>query len=391
MKNLFSISFLMLLSIGGITQTVSSFLWNSGSPLSATVGPNATSVSSSATISNGGNSSMGLNPGSPKMDINLVIPGSPTFDLDGIAMSIDFQREESEAYFVQRGNLFEIKMSGGNVSVKYSVENPLGGYTSISSGNIYAVPNDDIFRTYTFTYVPLTGIATFSVNDDIKWTKNGTNGLNLYWNSSDDVVIGKLADGSGTNKAIFDNFIVAALSGSALPITLNYFSAERHSQGVKIDWETACEINNDYFTVEKSNDATHWTTIRTIAGQGNSSKTKAYSAFDYDFWANKTAYYRLKQTDFNGDFSYSEIQVIEPSKMVQTISVFPNPAGEFLTISNLNAVSEIVLIDLSGKHKLSIQNYVAGNAINVSQLPRGHYLLMIRSKADSSTQKIILY
>ena len=109
-------------------QIISQFDWNSGLPTTATVGPNATSVSSSAYISTGGKGGTnGLNAGTPKMDINLIIPGSPTFDVQGIDLSIDYQRDESQLDLVKRGASLLINISGGNVSVSYRVKDGAGG------------------------------------------------------------------------------------------------------------------------------------------------------------------------------------------------------------------------------------------------------------------------
>ena len=79
-------------------QIISQFTWDSGSPTTADVGPNATGISASAVVaSNGVGGTSGLNAGLPKMNIQMVLPGSPTFDVAGIDVSIDYQREIGRA------------------------------------------------------------------------------------------------------------------------------------------------------------------------------------------------------------------------------------------------------------------------------------------------------
>jgi len=100
MKNILLFIIISFLTIAGHAQVISKFTWNSGSVTAASKGPDATSISSSAKTSPGGvGSSNGLNPGTPTKDINMVLPGSPYFDVKGIDIAVDFRREENEVNF----------------------------------------------------------------------------------------------------------------------------------------------------------------------------------------------------------------------------------------------------------------------------------------------------
>jgi hypothetical protein len=372
------------------SQIISQFNWNSGSPLTAQVGPNATSISSSATISAGGRGGTnGLNAGLPKMNIDLVIPGSPTFDVSGIDLSIDYQRDESQIELVSRGSSFLLNASGGQLSVSYRVEDGAGGFVTISSGNVYAIPNDDTYRTYRFYYIPSTGVGNLLVDNVSVWTNDGVDNRSLYWTTSDNVVIAAQGDGSGSNKAFLDNFIVGAVTAAPLPVELSYFKVFKQVNSVRLQWETSSEINNDFFTLEKSYDAVEWEAFDEIAGKGNSSVVNQYVAYDYEVNFNKTTYYRLKQTDFNGDFSYAEIQVLKASKQERSISVYPNPAVGQFAISTEKA-AYVRIYNLSGGLELEISNYYSNNEINVDNLPRGNYLVQIISDGQSTTEKLML-
>ncbi|NBG66845.1 T9SS type A sorting domain-containing protein [Acidiluteibacter ferrifornacis] len=370
-------------------QIISQFDWNSGLPTTATVGPNATSVSSSAYISTGGKGGTnGLNAGTPKMDINLIIPGSPTFDVQGIDLSIDYQRDESQLDLVKRGASLLIRVSGGNVSVSYRVKDGVGSYTTVSSGNIYSIPNDDTYRTYRFYYLPSTGVGRFLVDNVEMWSNDGIDNRDLYWTPSDDVVIGALADGSGSNRAFFDNFIVGSISTTPLPITLNFFKVQKQVEHAMIEWQTASEINNDYFTIEKSIDAKSWSVLSRIDGAGNSTQIIDYSTIDQLEKA-ETIYYRLKQTDFNGDFSYSEIQSVEGTNFKNKVNIYPNPTSEIVNITYEELINSVEIYNLKGE--LHLNQLINSNTVrlNIGNYPRGTYFLKIIGTTNTSIEKVI--
>src|SRR5689334_6857818 len=80
---------------------------NNGDIIKAEIGPDAVSISKAAFISGGGKSSTdALNPGKPGAPVNMVIPGSPYFDTEGIDIAVDFRRSEGSGDFFTRGNVF---------------------------------------------------------------------------------------------------------------------------------------------------------------------------------------------------------------------------------------------------------------------------------------------
>jgi hypothetical protein len=89
----------------------------------------------------------------------------------------------------------------------------------------------------------------------------------------------------------------------SLPIELINFIPHVQDNWVNLKWQTASEINNDYFTIEKSKTASNWIIVTQVNGAGNSSNILSYSTTDQIPY-NGISYYRLKQTDFNGQFEY---------------------------------------------------------------------------------------
>jgi hypothetical protein len=140
-----------------------------------------------------------------------------------------------------------------------------------------------------------------------------------------------------------------------LPIELSSFSASCNESYVQIKWQTASESNNDYFEVERSADGVRFYVIGQVYAAGNSDIPQDYSLQDNQPLTGKT-YYRLKQTDKDGNFSYSSIIVIDCKTTVLTepvISIYPNPATDVLILD---------IKGIKGKKKLTIYS-VLGQAI----------------------------
>ncbi len=188
---------------------------------------------------------------------------------------------------------------------------------------------------------------------------------------------------------ISPQFSAAVLCGT-LPIELLSFSAQLNLQNeVKLSWETATEINNDYFTLERSKDASNWSVLTTISGKGNSSEVVQYSYIDSNPLP-QTSYYRLKQTDFNGVFSYSGIQTISTSRQKEHISIYPNPTINQVTISgSRNELNQMQVVNLLGQDVTDKAELIEKNTNSITlslvNMQSGIYFL----KTSSAVSKII--
>jgi hypothetical protein len=357
---------LLLLSRFAFSQVLSQFSWNSNPVTTADVGPNATSVSGSAVSSAGGvGGTNGLNAGLPTADINLTIPtGGGLFDVSGIDVSIDYQRDESVGNFFTRGSSLIIA-GAANLSVSYRVDNGAGGFNTVTSGNVYAIPNDNTFRTYRFVYLPTTGTGSLFVNGTSVWTNDGPDNRSMYWTGSGNIVIGALLDGASQNQTFLDNLIIGAVTSSPLPIELIRFSATPESGKVWLDWATATEKNNAFFTIERSQNAEVWEEVASVKGSGTSSQRREYSHVDGLPFIG-ISYYRLKQTDFDGSSSLSPIRSVTIEKYQQTeLTVYPNPTKSTIHIlGNTLKKEDVLFFDLLGKE-------VSAKCILVFESPQG--------------------
>ncbi len=170
-----------------------------------------------------------------------------------------------------------------------------------------------------------------------------------------------------------------------LPIELLSFTAKvQPNRFIQLEWKSASEINNDYFTVERSADLIHWYTISKVESAGNSSETVSYSTEDIHP-LNGIAYYRLKQTDIDGKFTYSSIASItiedlEKSKVI----LFPNPARDRLTVKgNPFELISIKIYNVLGVEITAnievIEKADSEITLSLSNLPAGVYVLRTKT------------
>ncbi len=176
----------------------------------------------------------------------------------------------------------------------------------------------------------------------------------------------------------------------ALPVTLINFSGEVQGKQNFLHWTTATEQNNTGFEIQRSSDGNNFNKIgfaNTKAINGNSNNKITYDFTDADYLAS-TNYYRLKQIDKDGKFSYSNIVVLKDNNAPASglSAVYPNPAKNTLNVkiaSQSNHAITLMITDLNGKSLLNkITNISNGESIvqlNVAQLSSGTYFLKIFS------------
>ncbi len=168
-----------------------------------------------------------------------------------------------------------------------------------------------------------------------------------------------------------------------LPITLVSFFGEVFNKTTNVlKWVTSAEINNDYFTIERSVDALNFEPISTIKGAGNSNITLFYDFIDHQPQKGNN-YYRLKQTDFNGDFSYSEIIVIKNEE--KNIAVFYY--NNLLKVSTKESV-QLQILDITGR--MVFENKSNNETVDLSFLSQGIYIYRIAYQNTVLSDKLVV-
>jgi hypothetical protein len=205
--------------------------------------------------------------------------------------------------------------------------------------------------------------------------------------------VAKFTNACGT---FYDTAFVTA--SSSVPVQLTTFSAARSGSDVNLVWNTASEINNSHFEIEKSVNGRNFSFISRVGGHGTTSRPNAYDFKDENA-ANSSAralYYRLKQFDFDGSYSYSRIAVVTlGDNRISALSAYPNPSNGAFTISaDLPSTSDvnIRLVNIMGATVWNqTRKAVAGsNTFDAQlQLPEGIYLLVLEQDGITSTRKIV--
>jgi len=321
------------------------------------------------------------------------------------------------------GTIFTIRNNpvGNIANLGLTVDLADEGSTTITRGHerqqgtgTYVI-NYSVFRYFTLSNIVLGGggeDVTFvdcftdelnghNSNDLVmyQWYEENYSGLE-YWHplntTGSSVSITETLD----NNTLSYIKVTLGSKNTPLPIMLTKFDANNyHKESVLLNWQTSTEINNDFFTLEKSSDAENWKIIAIVDGAGNSNNTINYQSIDENIIISKN-YYRLKQTDFNGTFSYSDIRVVEfveenKTDFLSDIVIYPVPTHQTLNVKNIQ--SEYVdysIFSVTGvllKEKLNVEVDNAKITIDVGSLISGTYFIKLLTNHNSKLKSFIKY
>lgn len=194
--------------------------------------------------------------------------------------------------------------------------------------------------------------------------------------------VGNAVDGGGSSGG--DNAVSTSLNITAapVPITLLSFTGKAENDIIKIEWQTAQEINNAYFNIEHSIDGVNFKTLKNIVSKGNTSIGHTYDFADKKA-INGANFYRLKQVDVDGKFAFSNIVLVKNN--AKTVAIFSNVVTNEILLTNVNTegTSNYKIVDVTGK--IAAKNTIKSNSINVSGLANGSYFLNITNRDNSTT------
>ncbi len=200
--------------------------------------------------------------------------------------------------------------------------------------------------------------------------------------------------------ADWNNNRIREITNSPLPVELVAFNALPDNIGkVNLTWTTASETNNDYFTVERSADATAFESITQVKGAGNSSSILQYETEDENPLKGYS-YYRLKQTDYDGKTTYSKVVPVDYTG-VFSFNIYPNPSmvNQPPSIAlHSDADKEVLVIvqDVSGVELYSKVQVLRKDEDNISILdgtskfPPGLYIITASSDNTIYKKKFVI-
>jgi len=181
-----------------------------------------------------------------------------------------------------------------------------------------------------------------------------------------------------------------------LPVDFASFTGERKNKNNLLNWQTASEINNSHFNVERSKNGRNFELIGKVEGSGNT-----YSSQEYDFVdknPSTDAFYRLVQVDYDGSSEYSDIIFIDSnfSHFDSGIEIYPNPVNDRLNVQLNNFKDDVLnlsILDITGRIVIikSINPTNHGNTLDLdlSNLESGAYFVKLTSVGKDIIQKII--
>ena len=197
---------------------------------------------------------------------------------------------------------------------------------------------------------------------------------------------------SGSAVSSFSPFTLASISTlNPLPIELINFIANLKNGQVDLRWTTASEINNNYFTIDRTIDGINFEQVDMIDGAGNSTTPLDYSTVD-KMPIKGLSYYRLKQTDYSGNQEYSALVSINFEDEFIVENIFPNPVTDQLTIQfnkSEDVQPHISIIDCLGRVVYKYSSSDNTVVVDLSGIANGIYFLKINGLETLYQQKII--
>ena len=172
----------------------------------------------------------------------------------------------------------------------------------------------------------------------------------------------------------------------SLPVELTKFAASKRAQNVILEWQTASEINNDRFEIQRSTDSNRFESIGKVHGEGNSQVLVDYTYSDESPMAGVN-YYRLMQVDIDGTTDYSDIVSVQIDKS-DRVRITPTSTFDFISI-NTSEASSIMVRSLNGQI-MDRQSNAEGNfTVEMANYPQGVYFLTIEINGSIQTKKVI--
>ena len=325
--------------------------------------------------------------------------GELTFQVNDLAT---VPQANNGVYYMPR--YFNVECSGGP-DCPNSGNFPQG---DVTLGLYFETPELNDYNTAggtNYTFGSLNGTHFDGANENCTLNDNGTGSYTLISNSN----ISSYDYNSGAGFVLEMNIpgfselgfhgTNSTLAPPPLPITLSSFNAQLTAEKtVHLLWSTAAETNNAYFDIQRSADGKLFESIGRVAGAGQSYSDLAYSFYDLQP-LNGLNYYRLRQVDFDGQATYSPVEVVDvDSGSRLLLSIRPNPATTLIHIEmNLPAAGPVrfSLRDLRGQ-ELRTYTFEAEKGrqlfeLQAEDLPKGIYFLQASGgNRTSELRKVVL-
>jgi Secretion system C-terminal sorting domain len=280
--------------------------------------------------------------------------------------------------------------STGPSTFKVQYSTTAGGASGYSDLNTYTIPNNPLSTptagaAYTWSAALALSPAVTSFSADLSAIAASNDKPELYIRLTCNALtpIGTTSSfGTGGTSRI-DNFKVTY--DVVIPVEMTSFTAKKVGSANKLAWQTATEINNYYFDVERSNDGATFQNIGKVKGVGNTNTLSNYDFMDENPLAG-TNYYRLQQVDVNGKTTTSKTVAVNANGK-GSVKVFPTLATDKLSVLTTSEKEEAYeIVNLVGQ--IVAQGRLTNSAeVQISQLAKGNYVLKIAGETVKFTKQ----
>tara|TARA_R110002020_G_scaffold475623_1_gene711381 strand:- start:35 stop:1606 length:1572 start_codon:yes stop_codon:yes gene_type:complete len=268
---------------------------------------------------------------------------------------------------------------------------PWTDWTLVYTGNITWTQGwNNIALDAPFVYNGAEGLLVKTVNEDGSWVSTYPQ---YRYTSRANTVVYNYADGafpgpSGFRNSLRPNMRFGFGGGGALPIVLMSFTGEvNDNNNVNLNWVVASQVNNDYFTIERSLDCREWEVVENLNGAGNSNMEMSYNLVDHNPYLG-LSYYRLSQTDYDGKFEvFNPISVEVSNEHTIGLHIVPNPAIDNIHLElvypNDHPINHDVKIYNSKGEEVYKMFYIGELEefnIDIQKFTPGYYI--VKSKSD---------
>ena len=321
------------------------------------------------------------------IDHNISLTDSPNgFVLSNSSITINsgtltiIGGNSDGSFEVKNGSSITVK-DGATLDVTWDLMLDNGSVVNFQTGSSLIIANDFINKNnssniYFDGSISIGGNFSNGNGSTIEFGSNATTTI-----IGDCTNSGSIVDTTGTTSGV--------CVGSILPITLQYFRAAVEEEKVVLNWLTAEEHNNDYFTLERSTDGLLFKNIARISGAGNSSSELNYTYID-QYPLNGVSYYRLSQTDYDGTTQFFNVVYAEINIESKKFILYPNPITDNnLTIFNpFDAVNVVIIYNEAGIELQRIQLSSGVNSIVLNSLIKesGIYFFKISNTIGETLQ-----
>lgn len=268
-------------------------------------------------------------------------------------------------------------------------------YLAVPTNSIKVVDESDGLPTFAFVGVNYDGNSNHARGFEAKFSMNGISQPTEITAHANVNVAGTQTSGTGGKE------IPLNADCSALPVELTSFSVILNNNIAQLNWETATEVNNYGFEIQRSSETEDWNKVGFVPGHGNSNSPKSYIYADNSVTKSGSYTYRLKQIDIDGQYEYSpevNISFNVDDKSYKLDQNYPNPFNPSTTISYSipkQDYVEITVYNVFGEQVARLVNEVKESGVhsivfNAENLASGMYYYKIETDSYVETKKLLL-